>query len=264
MDETMFRAKSDYLVPILKVLAGAPNGTLTRREVIEAFWQSYGHRIPPDHQAPMPNRPTAQKWNDTFMSWARQNLYPAGLLDGSTLGIWRITEVGREWLKSHPDATHMDATTQRATRIASRASPRSATVRRGTEKSSLTMLAPTLTLEMLEQTRQAMGEEQFRAVWGAAYDQILAVERAKTITDVSDKELQTSARAIVQQIQDYLQGQGDHRPSAEQLCDWIHFCYQFALYRESEALFTMVDKGEVNDWYYERTRKIAVASRRRI
>jgi len=117
---------------------------------------------------------------------------------------------------------------------------------------------------MLEQTRKAMGDEQFRPVWGAIYDQLMAAERAKAITEVHDSDLTKSARRQVRQIQDYLQGRNGDRPNSEQICDWIHFCYQFSLFREAAALFTLVNADEVNSWYLERTRKIAAASRARL
>lgn len=46
-------------------------------------------------------------------------------------------------------------------------------------------------------------------------------------------------------------------PSDEVLCDWVHFCYDFELYREGQMLFTFVTPDQVNPWYYERTRKLA-------
>lgn len=46
-------------------------------------------------------------------------------------------------------------------------------------------------------------------------------------------------------------------PNDEVLCDWVHFCYEFGLFREGEMLFTYVSPGRVNPWYYERTKKLA-------
>jgi len=46
-------------------------------------------------------------------------------------------------------------------------------------------------------------------------------------------------------------------PSDEVLCDWIHFCYDFGLYKEGQELFTFVSSEHVNPWYYERTKKLA-------
>jgi len=60
----------------------------------------------------------------------------------------------------------------------------------------------------------------------------------------------------IQQIQHFLMG-NNTAPSDEVLCDWIHFCYEFELYKEGNMLFTLVSAEDVNPWYYERTRKIA-------
>ena len=46
-------------------------------------------------------------------------------------------------------------------------------------------------------------------------------------------------------------------PSNEVLCEWVHFCYDFELYREGQLLFELVSPEQVNPWYYERTKKLA-------
>jgi hypothetical protein len=46
-------------------------------------------------------------------------------------------------------------------------------------------------------------------------------------------------------------------PSDEMLCEWVHFCYDFELYREGQLLFELVSSEQVNPWYYERTKKLA-------
>ncbi len=60
----------------------------------------------------------------------------------------------------------------------------------------------------------------------------------------------------INHIQRVLAG-SDAIPSNEILCDWIHFCYDFGLYREGQMLFTFVTSEQVNPWYYERTKKFA-------
>jgi len=61
----------------------------------------------------------------------------------------------------------------------------------------------------------------------------------------------------VENIQSYLQGRSALQPSDEKLCDWVNFCYTFAMYAEGKDLFSLVSGSEVHPWYYERTRKIA-------
>ncbi len=46
-------------------------------------------------------------------------------------------------------------------------------------------------------------------------------------------------------------------PSDDVLCDWVHFCYDFGLYKEGQQLFELVSAEQVNPWYYERTKKLA-------
>jgi len=46
-------------------------------------------------------------------------------------------------------------------------------------------------------------------------------------------------------------------PSDEVLCDWVHFCYDFGMYKEGQILFALVASDQVNPWYYERTKKLA-------
>ena len=57
-------------------------------------------------------------------------------------------------------------------------------------------------------------------------------------------------------IRGFLNGRAG-RPSDERLCDWVNFCYEFGLYREGRDLFRLIDPSQVNDWYYERTRRLA-------
>lgn len=57
-------------------------------------------------------------------------------------------------------------------------------------------------------------------------------------------------------VRDLLRGQGA-APSDERLCDLIQLCYTFGLYAEGRDLFALVDGRAVNEWLYERTRKLA-------
>jgi hypothetical protein len=57
-------------------------------------------------------------------------------------------------------------------------------------------------------------------------------------------------------VRDFLNGRSG-RPSDERLCDWVNFCYEFGLFREGRDLFKLIDPSQVNDWYYERTKRLA-------
>ena len=61
----------------------------------------------------------------------------------------------------------------------------------------------------------------------------------------------------VADIRKLLSGQSQHRPTDEQLCDWVQFCYLFELYVEGRDLFAQVNPADVNPWQLERTKKLA-------
>ena len=73
-------------------------------------------------------------------------------------------------------------------------------------------------------------------------------------------ETPTPAHVIVDTqiagVRDFLNGRSS-RPSDERLCDWVHLCYEFELYREGRELFALIDPTQVNPWYYERAKRLA-------
>jgi len=253
MGEPVIATQADYHVPLLRLLADYPYGQADAQQALSDFYDRYSHCISKTHLEPLESNPDEKKWSN-FVRWSRKTLKDRGLLDMPYRGVWKITSEGRAWLDQHPDSWHLDG------RSHSPRQPRSSPVTKSRVPAE-TFTPPGLSLDMLEQTRKAMGDEKFRPVWGAIYDQLLAVERAKAITEISDAELTRIARRQVRQVQDYLRGRSGERPTGEQICDWIHFCYQFSLFREAAALFATVNADEVNPWYLERTRKIAVTSR---
>lgn len=62
--------------------------------------------------------------------------------------------------------------------------------------------------------------------------------------------------AQIAAVRDFLNGRSS-RPSDERLCDWVHFCYEFGLFREGRDLFRLIDPTQVNPWYYERAKRLA-------
>ena len=61
----------------------------------------------------------------------------------------------------------------------------------------------------------------------------------------------------VEAIRAFLEGRTEQRPSAEKICDWIQFSYTFGLFEEASKLFGLVSPQEVNNWYFDRARKLA-------
>ena len=116
---------------------------------------------------------------------------------------------------------------------------------------------------MLEQTRKGMPADQFRQVWGKLYDELLAEERAKAITQITQTELGRRARRWLDGVHAFLQGK-EASPSSEVLCDWIHFCYTLKLYREAAALLPYVREDEVDPAVYKRASRVAQTCRGRL
>lgn len=64
-------------------------------------------------------------------------------------------------------------------------------------------------------------------------------------------------------IRAYLNGSSGHLPGQETICSWVEFCYVFELFDEGAALFDRVGEDSINEWLYEKTKKIALACRHR-
>ncbi len=55
----------------------------------------------------------------------------------------------------------------------------------------------------------------------------------------------------------FLGGKSEQQSTNEKICDWVNLCYLIGLNAEGAELFSYVDAAEVNEWYYERTKKMA-------
>jgi len=81
-------------------------------------------------------------------------------------------------------------------------------------------------------------------------------------TTISNRELDTRARAVLNKVHDFLDGNA--AASSEKAYDWMQFCYALSLYRETAALFAFVFQDDLPEWAYERARKMAEACRARM
>ncbi len=61
----------------------------------------------------------------------------------------------------------------------------------------------------------------------------------------------------INSIHVFLGGKTEQLPTSEKICDWVNLCYLIGLNSEGVELFNYVDSSEVNEWYYERTKKMA-------
>lgn len=255
MSESVFDVQADYEVPLLRLLADLPDGQGRMQDVLDEFWRRHRNRIPPKHLEKMESMDELHWRNKT--QWARQELFWLGLIDSPKRGTWRITQKGRDWLASNPTATRVTGALPRAVPSKTRTSVQN--------DRGLVAAAPAgISMEVLEQTRKYMPQDEFRRAWGELYDRLLAAERAKAITPLGDRDLLARVREPVRRIQDFLQGRGNDAPKSEEICDWIHFCYLLGLFREGAALWQFVHQDGVNDWQYERTKRLAAVCRSKV
>ena len=120
-----------------------------------------------------------------------------------------------------------------------------------------------ITLETLEEIREHMPEEQFRQLLGSQYDELLAEERAKAITRITQTELGRRTRRWLDEVHAFLQGRSTNQPSSEVLCNWICFCYTLELHREATALLVYVHEDELDSAIYRQAKRIVEVSRSR-
>lgn len=252
----MLERQADYIVPLLRLLAELPGGQGTRAEVSERFLERFRTEIPQEDFAPVASS-NEPRWRNR-VAWARNFLKDLGFINASEWNVWQITQAGRDWLEQNPHATHMKRPLQRRELSLTVGKPK-------TSIPSRTITAPPgITLDKLERIRQVMSADEFKRDWGEIYDQLLAAERAKSITHLTDRHLLERVRPLVQRIQDFLQGRSDESPKSEVICDWIFLCYTLELFREGAALWRYVNQDEVNAWQYERAAKFSAACRARI
>lgn len=65
----------------------------------------------------------------------------------------------------------------------------------------------------------------------------------------------------LRKVKRFLGGDGSHTPDGKELCELIQFCYRYEYYPETAALFDAVGEDSVETALYQKTKKIAQASR---
>jgi len=244
MSALVFQTRADYFVPLLRLLSTLEGGQGWAGEVTRLLGERYKDNIPDQHyELRSSGKPN---WHG-HVRRARRELIDRGLMDSLARGVWHITEAGRQWIQEHPEATRLEPGRR---------------PRRPPSRRSRTTAPPGVTLEQLRATKAAMPPDQFRHFWGELYDQLLAEERARSKTSISNRELGTRARAVLREVHDFLDGNA--AASSEKAYDWMQFCYALGLYRETTALFAFVFQDDLPQWAYERARKVAEACRARL
>ncbi|MHC4616933.1 MAG: winged helix-turn-helix domain-containing protein [Planctomycetota bacterium] len=110
-EDGLFASRSEYEVALLRLLHKLPGGRGRTADVCQQFEDEYGHRIPQEDYGLRSNGRDVI-WVNT-VRFVRNDLKERGFLDGSQRGIWRITEVGRDWVESNPDAVRIPGTAPR-------------------------------------------------------------------------------------------------------------------------------------------------------
>ena len=251
------RRRDQYGLALLRLMAEL--GQAQTCEAVDEFERRLGHLIPSEHRELNPSGNLKWEWS---VRWVRQDLVRAGLMGSGGHGIWTITEAGRQWLKSNPNAARLGLATGRGSRTGVGTARR----RRSRPRARTTKPAggPAITLEMLERTRAAMPASEFRQLWGPVYDELLAEDRAKAITSISQAELGKRANSELDKIRSYLRGRATEKPDARRICAWIEFCYTLGLHRESASLLQYLDESEVDAAVYGQVRRLGMASQAKL
>lgn len=84
--------------------------------------------------------------------------------------------------------------------------------------------------------------------------------RRSTTYSGDNKEAHALLDQEINHIHEYLNGRSN-RPSDELLCEWVHFCYKFQLFREGVQLFELIDPSAVEAWPYDRAKRLAKVCR---
>jgi restriction system protein len=93
-----FPKQSDVEVPLLRALADL-GGEAKPRDVYPAVAASFPDLSAQELEVTLESSPSTRKWWN-LVQWVRQHLVEAGEIDGSTRGVWKITDSGLSRLKS--------------------------------------------------------------------------------------------------------------------------------------------------------------------
>lgn len=95
-----FPRQSEVEVPLLTALA-EEGGSAKPRDVYARVAAHFPHLTPEEQEERLENTPGARKWWN-LVQWVRQHLVETGEIDGSTRGLWTITDKGRARLTATP------------------------------------------------------------------------------------------------------------------------------------------------------------------
>ena len=88
-----FPKQSDVEVPLLRSLLES-GGSAKPRELYPRVAAHFPELTAEDQEERLENSPTTRKWWN-LVQWVRQHLVTIGEIDGSTRGVWKLTDAGR-------------------------------------------------------------------------------------------------------------------------------------------------------------------------
>src|SRR5262245_10699404 len=95
-----FPRQSEVEIPLLAVLAEC-GGSAKPRDVYAKVAARFPDLTPAEQEQRLESTPAVRKWWN-LVQWVRQHLVEAGEINGSTRGIWKLTEKGRTRLSLSP------------------------------------------------------------------------------------------------------------------------------------------------------------------
>lgn len=91
-----YPSQGEIELPLLRAIAEC-GGAAKPKDVYSIVAAAFPDLTPADQEQRLESSPSTRKWWN-LVQWVRQSLVSAGELDGSTRGVWKITDKGRQRL----------------------------------------------------------------------------------------------------------------------------------------------------------------------
>lgn len=245
-DKDVITPQKAFQIPILKVLIDL-GGEAPLRAVYAHLKQEL-NLLPGD----LGTRETGQIVWKNNAAWARARLVKSGELDGSTPGMWRITEKGREKYQREGSSykqSDYKPVQRRKTRMMRRNSLRMTTKH---------LVHPSeATQEFLQQWGVKEGLNLFQLGFEGVRNKYWEFYQKRM--RLSDDKILRSVHKHEREIKAFLNGKLPGDTGYEQICQWIHFCYLLEMYWEGKELFKMLSEDEIPEGLYNWAKKLAEA-----
>jgi restriction system protein len=103
-----FPTQKQVEIPLLKVLAQL-GGEARPQDVYPKVAEYFQQLTKEDLEERLPSSPSTVKWWN-LVQWARQRLVEGGEIDGSTRGVWKITNRGKDAIRTGTPVVAVEAT----------------------------------------------------------------------------------------------------------------------------------------------------------